>query len=117
MNMTRKPATSVHTKLIATRFCPTWFAMSAIVTPASGSHGLHCLDPLAAVGRPRPKRRRGPLPLRAGAPTCCRLLDAAEAREGQDQEREAHERHRPSEGHQARRTQREAENEREQIPS
>jgi len=28
MNMTRKPATSVHTKLIAIRFWPTWFTTS-----------------------------------------------------------------------------------------
>src|SRR5579884_2208079 len=33
MNMTRKPVTSVHTKLIAILFWPTWLAMSPIVRP------------------------------------------------------------------------------------
>src|SRR5690349_19942836 len=33
MNMTRKPQTSVHTKLMATLFCPIWLAMSAMVSP------------------------------------------------------------------------------------
>src|SRR6266436_9725603 len=34
MNMTRKPHTSVQTKLTAILFCPTWLATSGIVTPA-----------------------------------------------------------------------------------
>ena len=33
MNMTRKPVTSVQTKLIAILFWPTWLAMSPIVRP------------------------------------------------------------------------------------
>src|SRR5260370_24603541 len=33
MNMTRNPVTSVQTKLMAILFCPTWLAMSPMVSP------------------------------------------------------------------------------------
>ena len=37
MNMTRKPATSVQTKLIAMRFWPAWFTRSVRVSGLVGS--------------------------------------------------------------------------------
>src|SRR5882757_8720575 len=43
MNITRNPVTRVHTKLMATRFCPTWLTASASVTPFVASAGTTSL--------------------------------------------------------------------------
>src|SRR5205807_8665429 len=71
---------------------------------------------LEAIGRARPDGRRHPFPLRAGAPVRRRLLDAAEAPEGHPQQHEPDDRHRPAEPEQTRGGQREAHDERKQIP-
>ena len=63
MNMTRKPVTSVQTKLIAILFWPTWFTTSPIVRPffasatATSDYGAGqravgiALDPCIRLGR------------------------------------------------------------------
>src|SRR5947207_2939421 len=71
---------------------------------------------LEVVGRTRPEGRGHPLP-RASALTRCRLFDAAEAAEGNSQQPEAEQRHRPAEGDQPRRGQCEPEEKREQRPT
>src|SRR5258708_27493819 len=43
MNITRKPVTKVQTKLIAMRFWPAWFTVSASVTPLVASAGTTSL--------------------------------------------------------------------------
>ena len=54
MNMTRKPQTSVQTKLTAILFCPTWLATSGSVTPAlESAAGTSLIVPvIAPLGSP-----------------------------------------------------------------
>src|SRR5881396_1620296 len=111
-----KPTSAAASRTIMTslaRSPPTATIQPPTTRPSPRPFMMH---PLEAIGRARADRRRHPLPLRAGAPVRRRLLDAAEAPEGYRQQHEPDNCHRPAEREQTRGGQREAHDERKQIP-